>query len=184
MSTSCHTQTGGSLHKGRVIPNYRISLNPNKLNKAAIASGRPSSRQFCIKPPIVLDNPTRNPYVSGSGKMIRFCKLIPVFCNNSTRAPYPKVEKVEGGTASAALVGAEGARPSPPPPASHPPPCVCCLHSQAPELSCARRPAAAVGSRWVQQVGAHNLQHGPVDACLLAGAGLRMSPHMNVTNHC
>ena len=121
MSTSCHTQTGGSLHKGRVIPNYRISLNPNKLNKAAIASGRPSSRQFCIKPPIVLDNPTRNPYVSGSGKMIRFCKLIPVFCNNSTRAPYPKVEKVEGGTASAALVGAEGARPSPPPPASHPP---------------------------------------------------------------
>ena len=73
---------------------------------------------------MVLDNRTRSPYVSGSSKTIRFCKLIPVFCNNSTRAPYPKVEKVEGGTASAALVGAEGARPSPLPPAS-PAPCMC-----------------------------------------------------------
>ena len=91
--------------------------------------------------------------------MIRFCKLIPVFCNNSTRAPYPKVEKVEGGTASAALVGAEGARPSPPPPASpEPDRCVSIPKNSISHVLVGQQPR--VYARWVEQLGAHDLHHG------------------------
>nr|CDM83120.1 unnamed protein product [Triticum aestivum] len=40
-------------------------------------------------------------------------------------------------------------------------------------------PLPRIGSRWVEELGAHDLHNGSIDAlhCLLAGAGLRLPPH-------